>query len=426
MKKSCLTGLLVTSIVGLLLTSLARPLDAALLGRWGAVLGFGPLYLASLWLALAAGLLIFFYLWKPDDALWKAARRRESRGYLLGTVVLVLALSLVLGVSTTRRAISTGWATGTAGAASQVGTPLPWSPTPATPSQTLTSTLPASSPSAPPTSTPVPSPAASPEPTPSPTSTLTQTPDLLADPAACIPGGGLRQEAELVEIVDGDTIRVRLEDGEVYRVRYLGMNTPERGEMYFDETTGVNQDLLSSGPLQLLMETSPSDRFDRLLRHILAGETFVNFEMVRLGYAHTLFIMPDIACYETFLAAEAAARDSGSGLWGLPTQTPLPPPTSTPLGVQEFAVVELTSPVAVGAYATLAIQTSQGAACSLSYTTPAGSKSQAKGLGGTTAASSGVCSWRWFIGTGTRPGTGSLKITADGFTKSLPIVIAER
>lgn len=274
--------------------------------------------------------------------------------------------------------------------------------------------------------TPPPSPTPTPTLTVSPSPTLTPTPDLLANPSACIPVDAVRQSAELVQVLDGDTIRVRLEDGLEYQVRFIGMDTPERGELYWAETSAVNEALLDSGPLVLVVEVSPTDRYDRLLRHILAGETFVNYEMVRLGYAQTLDIAPDIACSETFRAAESAAQESRSGLWGLPTATPTPLPSPTPAGAQEFTVVSLASPVEPGSYATLTIQTQAGASCSLSYTTPAGTKSQAKGLGATVASSSGLCSWRWIIGSSTRPGTGTLKVTAGGYTKNLAIVIASR
>jgi hypothetical protein len=47
----------------------------------------------------------------------------------------------------------------------------------------------------------------------------------------------------------------------------------------------------------------------------------------------------------------------------------------------------------------------------LSYITPAGTDSNAVGLGTTTADGNGVCTWKWNIGPKTKPGTGHLFVT---------------
>jgi endonuclease YncB( thermonuclease family) len=378
----------------------------------------------SMWIAPAGILLLFFYLWKPDAPAWRAVRKPVNRTYFLSAVLLVAILSIVQNIVVGINTVSNGSLAAAFGARMFI-TETPFS-MPDTPTATPTLFLPSPSPSPSrepeSTLTPTPTPTAAPTSTPTPTF----TPDPLADPAACIPQNAPRQPAELVEILDGDTIRVRLEDGSIYQVRYLGMDTPERGELYSNETTHMNEDLLSLGPLSLVLDVSDKDRYDRLLRHIFAGEVFVNLEMVRLGFASTMLISPDLTCAETFLAAEAAAREANAGLWGLPTPTPLPPPSPTPAGAQEFTVLSLSSPVNTGSKASLSIQTQAGSSCHLSYTTPAGTKSQAKGLGETAAGASGVCSWSWTIGSSTRPGTGNLKVTAAGFTKNLQIVITSR
>jgi hypothetical protein len=98
-------------------------------------------------------------------------------------------------------------------------------------------------------------------------------------------------------------------------------------------------------------------------------------------------------------------------------------PTSTQANIPTFTLLLLTSPVQAGANATVQIQTSAGATCFLSYTTPAGTDSTAKGLGVTTADGNGVCSWTWEIGSSTKSGTGRLAITVDGKTQFLDIII---
>jgi hypothetical protein len=97
-------------------------------------------------------------------------------------------------------------------------------------------------------------------------------------------------------------------------------------------------------------------------------------------------------------------------------------PTNT-ASPSDFAVLFLTSPVSVGSNATVRIQTLASASCFLSYATPSGTDSEAAGLGETTADAKGVCSWTWKIGSKTKPGEGSLSITANDSTHFLSIVI---
>jgi hypothetical protein len=99
---------------------------------------------------------------------------------------------------------------------------------------------------------------------------------------------------------------------------------------------------------------------------------------------------------------------------------PAPSATSAPAGI---TLVSLTSPVSAGQDASLVIQTTAGANCFLSYTTPSGTQSQAQGLGAATANAEGRCGWTWRIGSSTNPGTGKLFVSANGANTTYDIVI---
>ncbi|SNB59995.1 thermonuclease family protein [Thermoflexus hugenholtzii] len=145
--------------------------------------------------------------------------------------------------------------------------------------------------------------------------------------ADCVPPGRPVQPARLVRILDGDTIDVQIE-GRTYRVRYIGIDAPERGQAFYAEATAANRRLLGSGPLRLVRDVSETDRYGRLLRYVFAGDVFVNRALVEGGYAQVMTVPPDVSCAQTFLAAEREARSAGRGLWGLP------PPTATPIRIQ--------------------------------------------------------------------------------------------
>lgn len=125
----------------------------------------------------------------------------------------------------------------------------------------------------------------------------------------------------LVEVVDGDTIWVRLPDGSKEKVRYIGIDAPELphdgspGERLGEEATAHNAALLASGPLRLDTDVEPRDEFGRLLAYVWAGDVFVNERMVLDGYAWAHNYPPNLARQDQLWAAHDQAREAGVGVW---------------------------------------------------------------------------------------------------------------
>jgi hypothetical protein len=91
-------------------------------------------------------------------------------------------------------------------------------------------------------------------------------------------------------------------------VRYIGVNTPERGEPCYREATDANAALVDGQTVRLAPDRSDTDRNGRLLRYVYAGETFVNAQLVRDGYAEARRYPPDTAQAELLEQLEAEAR----------------------------------------------------------------------------------------------------------------------
>lgn len=124
------------------------------------------------------------------------------------------------------------------------------------------------------------------------------------------------QTAVVTRIVDGDTIDVDIE-GTTYRVRYIGMDTPERGDFFYHEATEANRQLVEGQTVTMVEDVSETDRYGRLLRYVyLPDGTFVNAELVRQGYAQILTYPPDVKYQELFAQLQREAREAGLGLWG--------------------------------------------------------------------------------------------------------------
>lgn len=122
---------------------------------------------------------------------------------------------------------------------------------------------------------------------------------------------------KVTRVVDGDTIQ--LENGQ--KVRYIGIDTPETVDprkpvqCFGKEASDKNKELVEGQEVRLVKDTSETDKYDRLLRYVYVGDTFVNDYLVRNGYAHSSSYPPDIKNQDQLRLAEQEARENKRGLW---------------------------------------------------------------------------------------------------------------
>jgi len=206
---------------------------------------------------------------------------------------------------------------------------IPTSTPTVTPTNTATITL---TPSSTATSTPTPTSTITQTPTITFTPTITNTPTFTSTATAtlppiaygdCIPQRK-REVGTVVEIVDGDTIKVDI-NGTIYSVRYIGIDAPEtafRNEYFGPQATEKNRMLVAGRKIYLFSDVSDKDSSGRLLRYVVVGTTFVNYELVRSGYAVASNYPPDDSCINTLGEAHTYASNNLLGLWA-PTPAPI-------------------------------------------------------------------------------------------------------
>ncbi len=122
------------------------------------------------------------------------------------------------------------------------------------------------------------------------------------------------ETAAVIQVIDGDTIII---EGD-YRVRYIGIDTPEirpTVEAYGLEAWQANRELVEGKEVRLERDVSETDRYGRLLRYVYVDDVFVNAELVRQGLAEVKFYPPDTKYQDYFEELEAAARKAGLGMW---------------------------------------------------------------------------------------------------------------
>jgi micrococcal nuclease len=114
---------------------------------------------------------------------------------------------------------------------------------------------------------------------------------------------------DVTGIVDGDTI-----DTSVGRVRFYGIDTPERGESCFSEATAATERLAGS---HVRLEDGPrlTDTFDRRLAYVYdASGNSIDVQLVAGGYARAW--TQDGQHRDVLVGLEQSARENGAGcLW---------------------------------------------------------------------------------------------------------------
>ena len=121
------------------------------------------------------------------------------------------------------------------------------------------------------------------------------------------------ETAQVLNVVDGDTIDVRMSSGRTEAVRYIGMNTPERDEACYREAKEANRIFVEGKTVRLVKDVSDRDRYDRLLRYVYVDSLFVNRALVEQGYAEVVSYPPDNAQYDLFLRLEQEAASGRRG-----------------------------------------------------------------------------------------------------------------
>lgn len=130
-------------------------------------------------------------------------------------------------------------------------------------------------------------------------------------------GGDFVGEYKVSRVIDGDTIEI--EGGE--RVRYIGIDTPETVDprkpvqCFGVEASNKNKELVEGKTVRLEKDVTDRDKYNRLLRYVWVGDTFINLELVKQGFAYSYSYPPDIKYQDQIVAAQQEAEKNKNGLW---------------------------------------------------------------------------------------------------------------
>ena len=111
------------------------------------------------------------------------------------------------------------------------------------------------------------------------------------------------------KIVDGDTVHL-YHDNEIYKVRLIEIDAPERNQPFGTDSTDYLKSLLREGRVNI--EISGTDRYGRKLGRLYWKGKNINRAMVSAGYA---WVYDDYVTDTSFYENQSNARNLKKGLW---------------------------------------------------------------------------------------------------------------
>ena len=144
-----------------------------------------------------------------------------------------------------------------------------------------------------------------------------------------------RITAQITRVIDGDTVELQIEsienitvenlsEGQLVKVRYIGVNTPETVhpfmpvEEFGREASKLNTTLVSGKQVFLELDVQHWDPFGRLLAYVYLdkeGYAMVNAVLVGAGFAYSSPYPPNVRYESVFRTLTATARELNLGLW---------------------------------------------------------------------------------------------------------------
>lgn len=129
----------------------------------------------------------------------------------------------------------------------------------------------------------------------------------------------------VVDVIDGDTIKIKFADDSTEKIRLLGIDTPEKNdthktvECFSNEASAYLKDLIGDKSIDLKKDKSADnrDKYKRLLRYAYTSDgEDIDLKMIKDGYAYALTKYPmDAKKKKEYKNAENDARKNPRGLW---------------------------------------------------------------------------------------------------------------
>lgn len=119
------------------------------------------------------------------------------------------------------------------------------------------------------------------------------------------------EPAFVSKVIDGDTIVTSNNQ----KIRYIGVNAPEKGQPMSNDSTSLNQKLVLGKNIRLEFDVVKNDKYGRMLAYVFVQNDFINLDIVKNGLAVSETVQPNIMYQDKFLQAQKEARGNCLGIW---------------------------------------------------------------------------------------------------------------
>jgi len=163
---------------------------------------------------------------------------------------------------------------------------------------------------------------------------------------SCIPMNRASRRVRVTEVIDAVTIEVD-DGGEIYRISYIGADLPENAQdpAVWSAAREYHRELVEGQMVLAITDRTEQNAVGYRPRYVLAGNVFVNLEMIAAGYARAAAQPPDLSCQELFQDAQQRANAAQVGLLA-------PSPTTTRILIlPPTPTIAVTGPMRVSALA---------------------------------------------------------------------------
>ena len=136
--------------------------------------------------------------------------------------------------------------------------------------------------------------------------------------ASAARSGEFTQRGVVTEVVDGDTVRVRLASGKSERVRLIGIDAAERGACFAAPAAERARQLALSQPVVLRGDRTQDtrDRYGRLLAYVwIPGGRDLGYQLVAGGFAKVYVYRNPFQRLPAYRTAEGRAKSAPAGVW---------------------------------------------------------------------------------------------------------------
>ncbi|SDM13495.1 micrococcal nuclease [Paenibacillus sp. OK060] len=132
-----------------------------------------------------------------------------------------------------------------------------------------------------------------------------------------------RLPATLLEVTDGDTLKVTVE-GREEQVRLLLIDTPEtvhpekEEQPFGKDASNFVKKQVAKGNMELELDVSERDKYGRLLAYVWIDNKMLNEQLLEYGLARVAYIYPPNTKYvDQFEEIQKQARVQAKGIWSI-------------------------------------------------------------------------------------------------------------